>query len=100
MTQRVYELSTKTMISADDPSIDSYINLPENERYVMESSGFTDMDGVDIYEADVVNYQNINYAVHKLDGEFVLCDEHGDRITPDWAQTEIVETIFDHRVGG
>lgn len=96
---RVYELSTKTMVGPNDPRINDLINSPEDTRYVMESSGFTDVDGTEIYEADIVNYQGQYYAVHKIGGEFVMCDEHGDRITPDWSQIEIVETIFDHRIG-
>ena len=64
----------------------------------MESTGFTDMDGVDIYEADVVTYQNASYAVHKVGGEFVLFDEYGDQIVPDWSQTEVMGSILDHRI--
>lgn len=97
---RVYEIASKTMILADNPSINDYISLPKNERYIMESTGFVDVDGTSIYEAYIVNYQGQYYAVHKIGGGFVLCDEHGNRIDPDWAYTEIVGAIFDHRVGG
>jgi len=93
---RVYDIAAKTMVLADDPKFTE--TKAKTDKYVMLSTGLTDTNKTELYEGDVVTYEQENYSVHLKGKEYVLSDGYNGFLIPDWSQVEVIGCILDYQV--